>query len=89
MTRKRSLSGRAGPPDCPSGATSRQAGAQGRDDAKTLERKIDDAVEMTFPASDPTAIGGATSTEPPARPANRQAPSLTKEEIERAAAGRG
>jgi hypothetical protein len=67
-------------------ASSRQAGV--RDDAKTRERKIDDAVDMTFPASDPTATGGATSTEPPARPADRQAPCVTKEEIERAAADR-
>jgi fatty-acid peroxygenase len=52
------------------------------------EGKVDDAVEMTFPVSDPTASGRATSTEPASRPANREAPIIAKEEIERAA-GRG
>jgi hypothetical protein len=57
-------------------------------DKKDCERKVDDAVEMTFPASDPTAPGRATGTEPAARPASRKAPVISKEDIERAAAGR-
>jgi hypothetical protein len=61
-----------------------------RDDpAEACDRKVDEAVEMTFPASDPTATGRATGTEPAARPSNRQASIPSKEDIERAAAGRG
>jgi hypothetical protein len=60
-----------------------------RDDPQACERKVDEAVEMTFPASDPTATGRATGTEPAARPASRQASIPSKEDIERAAAGRG
>jgi hypothetical protein len=53
------------------------------------QRQLDEAVDMTFPASDPIATGRATGTEPPARPVNRQAPVITREEIERAAAKGG
>ena len=53
------------------------------------ERKIDEAVDMTFPASDAPAHGASTGTEPPRRPANRQAPPITKEQIERAQRGEG
>ena len=60
-----------------------------RDDPEACDRKVDEAVEMTFPASDPTATGRATGTEAPARPSNRQASIPSKEDIERAAAGRG
>ena len=61
-----------------------------RDDpAEACDRKVDEAIEMTFPASDPTATGRATGTEPAARPSNRQASVPSKEDIERAAAGRG
>jgi hypothetical protein len=51
------------------------------------ERKIDKAVEMSFPASDPIATGGATSTEPPSRPTDRSAPVISEEEIEQARRG--
>jgi hypothetical protein len=58
--------------------------------AKTArEKAIDRAVEMTFPASDAAAPGHATSTEPPMRPANRQAPVISKDDIEAAAKGTG
>jgi len=53
------------------------------------EKKIDDAIDKTFPASDPTATGHATGTEAPARPADRKAPIVTKEEIEEASKGAG
>jgi hypothetical protein len=56
-----------------------------RKDAKSRERKLDDAVDMTFPASDPAAPGRATGTEPARRPVDRKAPLITKEDIERAA----
>lgn len=35
--------------------------------AKTV-KKVDKAVDLSFPASDATAHGKPTSTEPPARP---------------------
>ncbi len=49
------------------------------------QKKVDKALDMTFPASDPPASRRATSTEPPARPASRQAPVVSKEQIEAAA----
>jgi hypothetical protein len=51
------------------------------------ERKVDRAVESTFPASDPAAAGRATGTEAPSRPTDRQAPVVSREEIERASKG--
>jgi hypothetical protein len=60
-----------------------------RSDPDACEQRVDDAVEMTFPASDPTAAGRPTGTEPAGRPAGRQAPVPTREDIERAAARRG
>jgi hypothetical protein len=53
------------------------------DDAK--QKKVDRALDQTFPASDPPASNQATGTEPPARPASRQAPLISKEQIEAAA----
>ena len=54
---------------------------------KAKQRKVDRALDMSFPASDPPASGRSTGTEPPARPSSRQAPRVSKAEIE-AAAGR-
>jgi hypothetical protein len=56
---------------------------------KHKERKIDKAVDMSFPASDAAAHGKPTGTEPPARPADRKAPVITKEAIEQAQRGEG
>jgi hypothetical protein len=53
------------------------------------ERKIDKAVDMSFPASDAPAHGNPTGTEPPRRPVDRKAPRVTKEEIEQAQRGDG
>lgn len=64
-----------------------EAGRQG--DRKRQEEKIDEAIQETFPASDPTATGKATSTEPPKRPKDREAPIISKEEIEQARQGKG
>jgi hypothetical protein len=58
-------------------------------DTKHKEKKVDKAVDMTFPASDATAHGGATATEPAARPADRQAPHITQEQIDQAQRGEG
>ena len=53
------------------------------------EKKVDKAVDMTFPASDPPASGNPTGTEPPKRPVDRKAPVVTSEEIEQAQRGEG
>ena len=53
------------------------------------EKKVDEAVKMTFPASDPVATGRTTSTEPPKRPTDREPPIITREEIEQARRGSG
>ena len=53
------------------------------------EKKHDKAVDMTFPASDATAHGKATGTEPPARPVDRKVPTITQEQIEQARRGAG
>jgi hypothetical protein len=56
---------------------------------KRKQKKIDKAIDMTFPASDPTAHGKPTSTEPPRRPVDRKAPKITKEQIDNASRGEG
>jgi len=43
-----------------------------------LERQLDDALEQTFPASDPVTIGAPTAHVPD-RPADRQAPLIDAE----------
>jgi len=55
--------------------------------AHVAEDRIDRALEMTFPASDPPAPGHATGTEPPAQPPSRQARRIGRAEVEAAAAG--
>lgn len=57
--------------------------------SKRKDRKIDQAVDMSFPASDAPAHGKATGTEPPHRPTDRKAPHITKEQIEQARRGEG
>lgn len=42
------------------------------------DERLDEALRQTFPASDPVAVGEATSTEPPARPVDRKAPRFNK-----------
>ncbi len=56
---------------------------------KGSDRKLDEAVELTFPASDPATPGRATGNEGASRPTDRQAPAITKAEIERASSGVG
>lgn len=51
------------------------------------DKKLDKAVEMTFPASDPATAGKATGTEAASRPTDRHAPLMNKEDIDRASAG--
>jgi hypothetical protein len=53
------------------------------------EKKIDKGEEMSFPASDPPAYGGATGTEPPVARKDRKAPKITRQQIEDARRGAG
>jgi len=53
---------------------------------KRDERQLDDALEQTFPASDPIAPHEATGTEQPHSDPHRQAPDITHDEVEAAAA---
>ncbi len=46
----------------------------GGDDRRKQEAGLDQALEQTFPASDPFSVGQFTATEAPARPADRKAP---------------
>jgi hypothetical protein len=57
--------------------------------AKQNDRKVDEAVDLSFPASDATAHGKPTSTERPARPSDRKAPRISREQIEQARRGDG
>jgi hypothetical protein len=50
------------------GAHASRAAARMREDA------LDEALDDTFPASDPIAVGRPTSTEPPRAPVDRKAP---------------
>jgi hypothetical protein len=56
---------------------------------KEKDAKIDQSVDMSFPASDAPASGETTGTEAPKRPVDRKAPVITKEEIEQAQRGQG
>ena len=47
---------------------------------KRSEKKHDEALQMTFPASDPPAHGTPTGTEPPRHPVDRRAPKTVREE---------
>ena len=47
---------------------------------RKLEAELDKALAQTFPASDPYSVGHFTSTEPPSRPVDRQAPELPHDE---------
>jgi hypothetical protein len=61
--------------------------ARGQPERKRHEEKVDAAVDMSFPASDAPTPGRPTGTEPPARPVDRKAPIISKEQIEAAAKG--
>ena len=52
-------------------------------------KKLDDAIEKTFPASDPVNVGTATGTEPSGKPVDRAPPLITKEQIDAAQRGEG
>jgi len=65
------------------------AGRGTKKGTKRADKKLDEAMELTFPASDPATPGRATANEGASRPTDRQAPVITKEEIERASSGVG
>jgi hypothetical protein len=46
---------------------------------RKLEAALDKALAQTFPASDPYSVGQSTSTEPPSRPVDRQAPDMASQ----------
>jgi hypothetical protein len=56
--------------------------------ANDRQKNLDEALDMTFPASDPLAIGQSTGTEAPKRPADRAAPVIDRSDVEAAAARR-
>jgi hypothetical protein len=47
--------------------------------------RLDAALALTFPASDPPAVGKPTATEPPRRPQDRKPPLFNIEMLDRAA----
>ncbi|HRN83703.1 MAG TPA: hypothetical protein PK857_02695 [Hyphomicrobium sp.] len=49
-----------------------------------LETQLDSALQDTFPASDPVAVG-EVSAETPERPADRQAPAIDKALVDKLA----
>lgn len=53
----------------------------GGDDRRKQEMGLDEALEQTFPASDPFSVGQFTATEAPARPADRKAPLIVPPEV--------
>jgi len=74
----------------PRSRTRQPLASSGHDPKKgrtSREKDVDKAVEMTFPASDATTPGHATSTEPAMRPTDRRAPVISKDDIEAAAKG--
>ena len=58
-----------------------------KDDKKS--KKLDEAIERTFPASDPVNVGTPTGTEPSGKPVDRAPPLITKEQIDAAQRGEG
>lgn len=53
----------------------------GEHDRRKQETGLDEALEQTFPASDPFSVGQSTATEAPARPADRKAPLIVLPEV--------
>jgi hypothetical protein len=55
-----------------------RTGGRNKDSAQDakLEAVLDEALEQTFPASDPFSVGQSTATEPPSRPVDRKPPGV-------------
>jgi hypothetical protein len=60
-----------------------------KDHKEKKDRKVDAASDMSFPASDAPAHSKPTGTEPPNKPADRKAPKISRDDIERAQRGDG
>jgi hypothetical protein len=56
---------------------------------KKQSKKLDEAVDMTFPASDPINVGAPTGTEQSGKRIDRAPPVITKEQIDAAERGEG
>jgi hypothetical protein len=56
---------------------------------KKQSKKLDKAVDMTFPASDPINVGAPTGTEQSGKRIDRAPPVITKEQIDAAERGEG
>jgi hypothetical protein len=61
--------------------------ARKRGSKADVEEKLDRAVEMTFPASDPPLPGNPTGNERASQPQGRQAPLISREDVQRARSG--
>jgi hypothetical protein len=63
----------------------KRSGQKGRKQSRAeTEEKLDRAVEMTFPASDPPLPGNPTGNEGASQPEGRQAPLISRDDVERA-----
>ena len=66
----------------------KRSGKKGRKQSRAeAEAKLDRAVEMTFPASDPPLPGNPTGNEGESQPQARQAPLISSDDVERARGG--
>jgi hypothetical protein len=63
----------------------KRSGQKGRKQSRAeTEEKLDRAVEMTFPASDPPLPGNPTGNEDASQPEGRHAPRISRDDVERA-----
>jgi hypothetical protein len=63
----------------------KRSGKKGRKQSRAeAEEKLDRAVEMTFPASDPPLPGNPTGNEGASQPQGRRAPVISRDDVERA-----
>ena len=58
----------------------RQAAKPKGEDEK-VNGLLDQALEQTFPASDPFSVGDETGTEPPTRPVSRRPPAIDERRV--------
>ncbi len=57
---------------------------ESRDKCRRLKQEagLDEALEQTFPASDPFSVGQFTGTEPPSQPLDRKAPKIDPQQAQ-------
>ena len=61
--------------------TGRRAQARTKSRQPEIDHELDEALEHTFPASDPVSVGHPTGTEPPLRPTDRKAPLIDAADV--------